>query len=219
MNNNITIGKLKLRTSHIISVCILTAALCGLLSYLYISHSKSANIPRQGRSASDKFYLESVSFTEYTDSGSNKKFTINGKGLGLANKRFGIFLIASAKVLRMADAEVVFYTKNTPDSVLRAKRAMFDAPLDGKNDIVKALSRPVEFSGDISVLTEDRRTLTCDRLIWDSAKGRFFANGRCVLTYEGNVVKGDSGQTDVLLKDFNFKTDSKKRLKALGRIF
>lgn len=219
MNNNIRISKLEFKTDHIISGCVLIAALCGLLSYLYISHSKSANIPGPGISVSNKIYLENVSFTEYVDNGSNKKFTINGKGLGVTAKRLGIFLIAPAKVLQMTDVEVVFYTQNTPGSVLRAKRAIFDTPLDGKNDMIKALSRPVEFAGDISVLTEERRTLTCNTLMWDSAEGRFSASGRCVLTYEGKIVKGDSGETDVLLKDFSFKTDSKKRLKALGRIF
>ena len=191
---------------------------CSLLLYLYISHQKSTNIPKAEKHASNGYSLDNINFTEYTDRGINKKFTINGKAMGVAPKRFGIFLIGPFKVLQITDPEVIFYNKNAQASVLRAKKAVFDTPFNNENDkdnMIRALSRRVEFTGGISVITEERRTLTCDTLVWDSSKGRFSASGRCVLTYEGKIVKGDLGETDVLLKDFSFKNESRNRLKAL----
>lgn len=204
---------------------LLSILVCSLsLLYLYTSHQNKsgANIPKAGKHASNKYSFDEISFTEYADNGANKKFTINGKAMGVAPKRFGVFLAAPFKVLQITDPEIIFYTKNAQASILRAKKAIFDTQFnneDYKNDIIKALSRRVGFTGGVCVTTEDRRALTCDNLMWDSAKGRFSANGRCVLTYEGKTVKGNSGETDVLLKDFSFRTDTKKRLKAPEKMF
>lgn len=155
-------------------------------------------------------------FTEYT-SHNQKKYTLKGRRLGSGNKKFGPFIIASAKVVRIKDAEMVFYENNHAVSTVTAKDAVINVPFRKDNTII-TLAGNIEFSGDVGMVTEDKRALTCGALEWNNSSGRLLASGNCKLRLEGKSVRTDEIDTDVQLKDFNIKTDSKKRLRALTRI-
>ena len=135
---------------------ILVIAFCGILTYIYNNLHKYS-VPKNFKSPSAGIVsFGDFDFTEYLGEGAYKKFTINGTAMGVAPKRFGIFQVAPFKVLQITDPEVVFYDKNARASVLRAKKAVFDTPYNDENykdNMVKALSRRVEFTGGVSVIS------------------------------------------------------------------
>lgn len=155
-------------------------------------------------------------FTEYTQNGLGKKYTIQGKRFGAGMRRFGIFCVAAARTTEIKDAKVIFFDNNAPVSTIMAERAVMDIPA------ITAGSGPsscgsMDFYGDVSIVTADRRTLDCDRLRWDKTNDRILASGKCVLRRGGEAVRSDSVDSDVRLANFVARNYKDRRLKAFGR--
>ena len=167
------------------------------------------------------FGVEDFVFTEYkdmSDGTEEKKFTIQGKRLGIESKKLGFFRVALAKAICIKDAEVTFYENNMPVSTLWAEEAVSDIPFDA-DGISAALTRRIDFSGGIILMTEDKRTLTCDKLRWDKEEDCLFASGNCVLGYEGRRVRADLIKTDPTLRIFDISKDTRKRLTKIPELF
>ncbi len=167
-------------------------------------------------STSNSASFNDFDFTEYARGGRDKKYSITGKRLGAAAKRFGIFRIAAAKVTEIKDPRITFYDRNAPVSTIMGKTAVVDVPLD-KINVVPSFVNSLEFSEGVSVVTADRRALDCNKLRWDKTSGRILASGNCVLVIDGKSVKADFIDSDVKLTDFSSRNDKMKRLRALTR--
>lgn len=167
-----------------------------------------------------KLDLGDFSVTEYvkTNNGVEKKFTIQGKKLGMENKKLGFISVPLPKIVCIKDIEVAFYENNLPVSYIWAESAVSGIPFDFDNMSV-ALPKQLDFSGDITLVTEDKRILTCDKLRWDKENGRLLARGNCHLKYESERIKADLIKTDVTLKDFTVSKDKNKRIKKIAEVF
>jgi hypothetical protein len=161
--------------------------------------------------------LEEFSFTEYADNGATKKFTIEGKKLSEAGREFGVFKLGPAKVMKLKNIIVTFYEGGMPVSRLYAKKGILE-PMRDKRDLRKSLTSAIDFSGYISVITEEKRTLTCDELRWDNIQNRIFARGNCILRYEGKMARADLMDTDPGLKNFKCSKDRKKNIRIFKKI-
>lgn len=210
---------MKLRS--ILSTLIITS-LCAFLIITAQQHRQSLNPSKNSKISPGVISVDEFNFSEYKDNGLNKKFTVRGKTLRPGSKKISIFNIGPAKTVEVRDVEVTFYANNIPVASIRSKKAVFDMPFEAgrkdKDKAAKVLTSRIDFFGDITILTKDRRTLTCRNLTLDSRRDRLFARGDCVLGYEGKTVRADTVDSDVYLKDFSCKNDKMKRLKAIGKI-
>ena len=169
-----------------------------------------------GSSISASASFSDFDFTEYTTF-AQKKFTVKGKKLSVENKKFGFLIFAPANAVYIKDAEIVFYEGNRPVSSIWAKIAVLNKPFDRKN-MAAAFVERIEFSDSIGMITEDRRTLTCEKLEYDNARGRILASGKCKLRYKGESARADIIDSDVKLQDFNLKKDKGKRFRSLMKM-
>ena len=153
----------------------------------------------------------------------HKIYTIQGKKINPESKKFGFLQFAPIKENCIRDIKLTFYENDVPASIIMAKRAVSDIPFDKDlsldKNLAERLFQKIDFSGDIALITEDKRTLTCKSLRWDSKQERIFASGDCILRYEGKFVKADLIDTDVNLRGSSFRNDKEKRLKKLVKIF
>ena len=164
--------------------------------------------------------FEDFNFTQYTEGGKQKKFTIEGKKIFTESKDMGILTLktGAAKIVRINDVRITFYEDNLPVSFISAKKAVLNQ-ISGKDDNVGAMMSKIDLYGNINVMTGGRRTLACNNLSVDNKNNIMSAGGNCTIRYEGNIVKADYIDTDVRLKDFSFRNDTNKRFKSLAKIF
>ena len=198
-----------------LSVILVIVFCCVAIYALQRSH-KTISPKKTQPSFSKSASLEDFDFTEYSDGGANKKITIKGKRFGAANKRLGAFQVSVMRVTEIRDAAITFYENGSPVSNVIAKKAFLEAPADQK-DPIASLTRRIDLSGGVDVVTTDKRTLVCDSARWDHDNNRISARGNCVLRFAGKMLKADRVDSDVKLLDFAYKNDKLKRLRALGR--
>ncbi|MFA4980962.1 MAG: hypothetical protein WC592_00635 [Candidatus Omnitrophota bacterium] len=191
------------------------------MSLAAINFNHKINNSENSKPSSQILKFEEINFTKYANNGRDKEFTIHGKTLNPAAKKISLFAIGPVKTAEIRDVEVIFYEKNVRVSSMRSKKAVIDVPYGHgvKDAEVAALAAGrIDLSGNVMIMTENRRALVCDNLRWDSAKSRLFARGNCILGYDGRSVKADMVDTDVNLKDFELGNDRLKRLRAFTRI-
>lgn len=215
---------MKPKAKHLRSIIIMPGILALAAFSLFLNYGKE-DVKSKEVSIVGEHCLEEFDFTKYINNNNSveRKFTIRGKRMGLASKKVGVLRIAPAKETHIKDVSLVFYEDDMPVSSIIAEQATssipFDSKLKVKKDLPLILAGRLEFSGGIVLITEDRRTLVCDRLEWNNNRGTIFASGDCILRYGDNTVSADSIRTDVKLRDFSVSKDSKKRLKKIMEIF
>lgn len=192
------------RKNKIVLISLFALGAAAVFLFLAFSHSGAIHKhePSVNISGSGSHRLENFSFTEYikTHNSVQKKFTIEGKKMGMESKRFGFLQIAPAKIIGIKDAKLTFYENDTPISIVTAKKAVSAMPFNVKTSI--ALAKRIDFFGKVALITEDKRSLACDELKWDNEKNCLVASGNCILRYEGKVMRADSIRTDVKLRRF-----------------
>ena len=167
------------------------------------SFEETKHQKRQSSMFRSTYSVEDFSLTAYADN--QKSFTIQGKKLCAKNRKVGIFRVALGKVAEINDVQVIFYENNEPVSHLISS--------DGAMDL---LTKDVDFYGNIALITEDKRTLTCDSLKWDNEGEFLLAKGNCILRVEGKTARGSLIKTDVGLR--NFDVTSKRTGNRMGKI-
>jgi hypothetical protein len=160
--------------------------------------------------------IRDFDITEYAANGIDKKYTVRGRRFGVEPKQAVFISSPLSKEAAIRDVEVVFYDSNKPVSRIIAKRAVLSVP-EGKGQSA-IMPGEVEFMGDVTVITEDHRILTCDGLKWDNIGGRIRCEGRCELMAEGKTIRGDTVSSDVALKNYKVERDRTKRFKELKRM-
>jgi len=198
-------------------VLISTLGCAGLVLLTLQALQKPATYPKDkiGSSIAASAAFSDFDFTQYT-SPTQKKFSIKGKRMGLGNKSVGRFIFSPAKTTEINQAQAEFYENGHTVAHILGKTAFIDAPFNRETELATFINRIV-FAGGADVITEDRRTLVCNSLEWDSQHGRIRASGNCVLRYGNEMIRADFIDSDIMLKDFTFRNDSNKRLKALSR--
>lgn len=201
------------------TISILTISLLAGVSFYFFGIHKIKPISNSKISPKDPSFQD-FNFTQYTDNGALKRFTVQGRKIFPESKEIGILTLRTGaqKAVRLSDVRVTFYENNLPVSFIEAKKAVLDTAPD-KNNIPGSLMSEIDLFGDISVVTEDRRTLSCNSLLLDSEKNRMSAGGNCAMRYEGKTVKADYINSDIKLRDFSYWNDTKKRFKSLAKIF
>lgn len=199
----------------ILPVTIIAALGCASFITLQTVHNPATSKNSDNPIIRNAFFSD-FDFTEYSKSGLEKKFTIQGRRLAAVGKRFGRFYVSAAKVTEIKDARVIFYNANKPVSTITAKRAVLDTPFDKGSAPSPALNR-IDFSEDVTVITSDRRILECKRLSWNKPDNGISAQGACRLIADGKRLRADFIDSDVELRNYNLRNDRMKRLRALGR--
>ena len=141
--------------------------------------------------------MSGFSFTEY-ESG-DRIFTINAESFYLRNKKvepFG-FRIALGKSAELEGVEVIFYRDDKQISRIWSKSAIMDMM---KKDIV--------FQGKPVLITEDKRTLSAEKIVWDNFQNKLSAEEGCAIAAGGKMRFGDKINTDIELKDFTIAEES-----------
>lgn len=205
---------MKIKPLPVVLAVVLTLAGFLALQAVYKPATSKKNIISPSNTAS----FNDFDFTEYIQGGLGKKYTIQGKRLGAGNRKFGLFRIAAARITEIKDARVIFYDNNTPVSTIMAKSAVVDLPVGRINSGASSIGR-IDFDGDVSIVTADRRTLDCDNLRWNKSNNRVSANGNCVLRGSEEPLRADSIESDIKLRNFVARNDNGNRLKALKRAF
>ncbi|NQT96056.1 MAG: hypothetical protein HQ572_06350 [Candidatus Omnitrophica bacterium] len=226
------------RISVICGISIPSAAILSLFIYVGVVNKQSpmpeekleiaAIKPPAIEKISEKdkwgFNLKDSSFKDFDftktviiDKAAQRKFKIEGKRMGLKNKQLGFFQIAVYKELCISNVKLTFYENDIPVSILTAERATLDIPAGGKK--VSILGSNLNFSGNIFLVTNDKRTLVCDRLRWNSNDEKLYADGNCRLGYEGKRLRSDAIDSDVNLTDFTYSNDNNKLADIAKSIF
>lgn len=193
-------------------ICIPICAVLGLYPHSIIPDKSPVIAPRTTASVGD------FSFTEYTKSGLEKRFTIEGRRLREESGKISRFRTAAIKRLAIQDAKAAIYDNNTPISYIRSEKAVLDSYPDKKN-LIDSLTRTLEFSGNVIVTAANGRRLTCGRLKWDNMANRIRASGDCGVWDGKGFLKADIVEADSGLKNYSLNTDKKKRLNAFMKLF
>jgi hypothetical protein len=201
-----------MKTQTILSIVLIPAICISIAAVKYIPkiEIENATISPGGLNVGE------FSYEEYLNAG-EKKFTIEGRRIHTAGKGFSVLRVNAVQTIELKDVRVTFYEKNTPLSIMCAKKAVLNTIPAKEKNILKAFTSRIDFRDSVSVMTKERRTLTCERLIWDNKQNRFSAKEGCELSYDGRSVKADIIDSDIELKRFNFKNEKNKRLKAFLR--
>ncbi len=165
--------------------------------------------------------FEDFDYTVYQNQGTQKKLTLKGKRMVMANKKLGVFEISVLKILNLKDVEVTFYQDNKPVSTVRAEKALVEIPRNtNTNNMSLSALQKIDFLEGGVVITGDKRILAADRLELDSKDNLLFAQGNCVLRYDGRSVRAHKITTDVALRDFSVEEGkSGRRTEKLFQIF
>lgn len=139
-------------------------------------------------------------FTDYVSG--KKNFTVNAEKFYLRNKKVNPlgFRIAAGKSVEMEKVGMVFYKDGSPVSRITSKYASMD--MKNKNII---------FEGHPALITEDKRILAAEKIVWDNNKKSLYAQDRCVLGAGGKRYLADRIDSDVELKNFSIDGKSDKR--------
>lgn len=150
-------------------------------------------------------FITGFELTEYN--AGKKVFTVKAEKFYLRNKKiqpFG-FRIATAKSADLEKIEATFYKDNKPVSYLYSKTGIMDRK-----------SKNIIFNGRPGLITEDKKTLSAQKITWDNAHKRLLAEGRCVVGIAGNNQIMDSVNTDIELSSFTVTDKDKEREKNEG---
>ncbi|MCM8781476.1 MAG: LPS export ABC transporter periplasmic protein LptC [Candidatus Omnitrophica bacterium] len=142
--------------------------------------------------AKEEPVMTGFQITEYNRG--EKSFTISAERFYLRNKKvkpFG-FRIAHGKSAELERVEVIFYKDNKPISYLYSKTAVMNVK---RKDVI--------FEGKPALITQDMKTLSAQKIIWNNFQKRLIAEGSCSLGAEGKRYKGGRIDTDIELKNFN----------------
>lgn len=195
---------------------LLIIVFCGI-AICTISNSCKTSAAKNNKPVSaNNAAFEDFNFSEYSDNGASKKFTIQGKRLGLGAGRIGVFRVSAIEVTEISDAFLTIYENGEPVSRIMAKKAILSASPLGKASLASIVTR-IEFSGKVDVVTSDKKTLVCRNATWDKARNRLYARGDCILRSSGGLVRADYIDSDLKLCEFSSRNDKLKRLRALGR--
>ena len=167
----------------------------------------------QGISGGASLDLRDFTFTEYTktDNGGEKSFVVSGKKLQTANPKIGIFRIGIGKVIELEKPEITFYEDNLPISIAGSKTGVVNS--------LNTLNKGIIFYGNVTLITEDKRTLTCNKLEWNNGRKYLLAEGNCILKAEGETIKADIIKSDIVLNDFIIVAKNRGLIKTAMRMF
>lgn len=190
-----------------------------VFSYIGIAN-KPGNLPIQeevkprkspaGMFSTGNHLIEDFTFTGYTqtDNGVQKTFVISGRKLQTANPKIGIFRIAIGKVVELEKPKITFYKNNLPISSASSKTGVMNS------------FKGIDFCGNVGLITEDKRTLSCNKLKWNKEGKYLLAEGNCILRAEGKAVKAEMIKTDIELKNFDVVNNKGRRLlRSITKLF
>lgn len=149
-------------------------------------------------------FLDDFIFTQSIKGDREKKLVIEAKKLRPQSKRVGLFSINAVKVMELSGVTVTLYENNLPVSSISSKKAVLNFNNDDKENFAAALTGGMDFSGDITIVTNDRRVLQCDKLKMDKNFIRFLARGNCSLSRDGEIIQADRIDSDIKLRNFSF---------------
>lgn len=163
----------------------------------------------QGIFSGAELDLEDFTFTKYTktDNGVEKSFVLSGKKLRTKNPKIGIFRIAIGKVVELEKPTITFYKNNLSISTASSKTGSMNL-----------LNKSIDFYGNAGIITEDKRTLTCNKFKWDKEGKYLLAEGNCILKAEGKAIKAEVIKTDIELKDFDVVSKNRELLKTVTKL-
>lgn len=138
--------------------------------------------------------FERFSFTEYKlkNNDVEKSYVISGQKFSTARPKIGIFRIAIGKVIELESPEITFYKDNLPVALAKSKTATMNP-----------INNSINFYSNVLLITEDKRTLSCEQLKWDNNEKYLLAKGDCILSVEEKITKAEKIKTDIELKNFN----------------
>jgi hypothetical protein len=122
-----------------------------------------------------------------------KLFTVSAKEAYVVDKKlpyFG-FCLGPLKTTRLEDVEVVFFEDNLAVSRLLCRFGSMDLR---KKEFV--------FEDKPSLLTQDQRHLSAERISWSQGARTLRAEGNCFLTIENKEVSAEGLTVDYLLENF-----------------
>lgn len=199
-----------------IIILAVTFALLGVInrpghSPVPVQEAQKPKAAPQSLFSGTKLDLEDFSLTEYTqDNGSvRKSFTISGKKLQTVNPKLGIFRIAIGKAIELKEPQITFYKNEQPI-----------AGINSKTGSMNPLNKSINFFGDVNLITQDKKALTCEQLKWDNQGNYLLAEGNCVLISEqAQAVWADQLKTDVELKEYQIVNKDKNQFKNFANRF
>lgn len=153
--------------------------------------------------------LEDFTFTEYTktDNGVQKGFELYGKKLQTKNPKIGIFRVAIGKEMELEKPRITFY-----------KDSLSVSTASSNTGIINPLNKGISFFGNVGLITEEKRTLTCNKLKWNNKQRYLLAEGNCILKAEGRTIESETIKTDVELKDFDVVSKNRGLLKTVTKL-
>lgn len=165
--------------------------------------------PSKGVFSGARLDLEDFSFTEFTqtDKGMEKTFELCGKKLQTKSPKIGIFRIAIGKVVELENPMVKFYKNDLLISIASSKTGAMNF-----------LNKGINFYGNVALITEEKRTLSCDKLKWNNEEKYLLAEGDCILKSDGRTVKAEVIKTDIELNNFNANSKKSRLLKTVTKI-
>jgi hypothetical protein len=172
---------------------------------------KEAKPPKSSRGmfSGTNVDLEDFSFTEYirTDSGVKKGFELSGKRFQTKNPRIGFFRIGIGRIVELEKPKITFYKNNLPVSTAEADTGAINS-LKG-----------ITFYGSVTLMTEEKKILTCDKLKWNNEEKYLLAEGDTVINNKGELIKAEVIKTDVELKECSINSRDRKWSSSINRLF
>jgi len=219
-------ARITIKTIAASVILIPIAAFCAALAYISIinkdvtSPTTTPVIETQENSQSLqkqspfewKLNIQDVSIGDFSfskhiasDESVGRKFSLEGKKILPKNKDLGLFQLGIVKELQIRDPKLTYYENNKPIATLTAEKATTDIPFGKKN--VAILGGSLEFSGNVYLITDDKRILVSDKITWNDDEEKFHASGNCIASYEGKRLRADSINTDIKLTDFTYSNE------------
>lgn len=154
--------------------------------------------------------ISDFDFTEYTktDNGVQKSFKLCGKKLQTKNPKIGIFRIAIGKIMELEKPRITFYKDNLPVSTASSNTG-----------VINSLNKGITFFGNVGLITEEKRTLACNKLKWYNEQRYLLAEGNCILKSQNEVIKAEIIKTDIELKNFDVVSKNRGLLKTVTKTF
>ena len=145
------------------------------------------------------------------------KLSVSGRWLGWQSSKVLFFKTPLLKKLAIREITLKFYnndeTTNTFISVLKADNATIHSTSSLEDVLASIDSSKIDFAGNISLETHDKRLLQCDNLsistfnIKNDEPIPILAKGNCVLKYNQHIVTGNIIKTDITLQSWKMESD------------
>lgn len=198
--------------SKVLLIIVLVLLICvGFSSFFYKNKTKSVVTDNTEKkvfeTSSGPVAFKDFNISEYKG---DCLISIEGKWLGLESREMVFFKTALVKDIAVKDIKVTFKEKDKIVSTITANKAVLKIP-SGEKDIVSGIFKnDIVFSKNVKLVTNDRKVLLADRLVWDTSDDSLVGSGRCSIRDRGKLFRYNVVQTDLRLDNYRMKTDKKQ---------